>query len=128
MRILLTFLIALASIAFGVCSPAEAACGFGSLVGGQCVGALTTGTTFTVPSDWTSTNTIAGIGAGGGGAGIGTGNGNGGAGGCGGGAGAASVSTGGNGGNGAQGIIWIAYTPSGAAAPCQSRALMGVGC
>jgi YD repeat-containing protein len=43
------------------------ACGFGADIGGgQCRGYLTSGTTFTVPSDWTSTNTIEAIGGGGG--------------------------------------------------------------
>ncbi len=43
------------------------ACGFGVPVGGQCRGYLTAGSSFTVPSDWTSTNTIEVIGGGGGG-------------------------------------------------------------
>src|ERR1017187_7832165 len=51
---------------------AFAACGFGSLGSGKCVGGLVTTSgssqTWNVPSDWTNTNTVEAIGGGAGGA------------------------------------------------------------
>ncbi len=61
-------------------------CDFGSSIGGgQCQGFLTSGTSWSVPADWSSTNTIGLIGGGAGGnAGVGPGSASGGAGGGGG--------------------------------------------
>src|ERR1700688_1538633 len=68
--LLLSSLLIVSPVLFSFPSSAFATtCGVGSAIGGgQCRGYITSGGTWPVPSDWSSTNTIEVIGAGGGGA------------------------------------------------------------